>query len=245
MQRVWSSPAQPAQKPPVVELLGQHVGPERGQPLVEAGPALGHQLEQRPVEFHDLVARRAQHEPGAAGRAPPPPPGGVDAPHADHPEVRVQHQVAFEAQEQMLTVGVDAIHRSPAQPLGPAVQRVTRVRSRDLRDRPPARGGSAARRRQSCRPRASSVRAHALSVSRRGPCLEAERRPAPAPSGEPSAGSPSTFSSATRLTGPRWTCSTSASSAGSAARRRPPPASAAPVPPRSRYRIGSPPASTT
>ena len=59
--------AQPAQEPLRVELRREHVGPERGEVLIEARPRRGHQLEHRSVELHDLVLVRAQHEPGAAG----------------------------------------------------------------------------------------------------------------------------------------------------------------------------------
>ena len=55
-------------------------GPERREALVDARARRGQQLEHGPVELHDLVARRAQHEPGAARRAPPAPALAVGAP---------------------------------------------------------------------------------------------------------------------------------------------------------------------
>ena len=67
-----------------VELLGEHVGAERREPLVEARAALGHQLEHRAVELDHLVPARAQHEPRPARRAPPAPAVAVDAPRAGH-----------------------------------------------------------------------------------------------------------------------------------------------------------------
>ena len=41
-------------------------------------------------------------------------------------------EVALEAQEQVLAVGVDRVHRAPGQPLGPAVGAEARVRRADL-----------------------------------------------------------------------------------------------------------------
>ena len=56
-------------------------------------------------------------------------------------------EVALEAQEQVLAVGVDRLDRAAGQPLGPAVQREARVRRAQLvghaagQDRPdPVRG---------------------------------------------------------------------------------------------------------
>ena len=46
----------------------------------------------------------------------------------------MDREVAFEAQEQVLAVGVDGADGSPGQPLRPAVQAVARVRRLDRAD---------------------------------------------------------------------------------------------------------------
>ena len=50
--------AQPAQERLLVELGGEDVRAQAGEPLVEARPRLGHQLEHRAVELRDELARR-------------------------------------------------------------------------------------------------------------------------------------------------------------------------------------------
>ena len=126
--RVGSSWRRRRRKLRLVELGGQDVGPEAGQPLVEARARLGHQLEHRTAELDGVLPVAADHEPGRrrrrAGRAHPP--------RARHAQVRVDHQVALEADEQVLAVGVDRPHDPPAQPLGPAVAAEPRVRRGDL-----------------------------------------------------------------------------------------------------------------
>ena len=120
--------------------LGQDVGPERGQPLVEARARLGHQLQHRAAELDHVLPVMAHHEPGGGRRGAfrPHPPG------AGHAQVRVDDQVALEADEEVLAVDVDRAHRAPAQALGPAVAAEARVRRRDLvrhaalQDRPDA-----------------------------------------------------------------------------------------------------------
>ena len=126
------APAQPAQEALGVELVGQHVGSERRETPVETRARLGQQLEHGPVELDDLVRRRAQHEPGAPRRPAPPARPLVGAPDARHPQVGVQHEVALEAQEQMLAVGVDGADGAPGEALGPAVHRMAALRGDDL-----------------------------------------------------------------------------------------------------------------
>ena len=58
----------------------------------------------------------------------------VDAPLAGHAQVGVQRQVALEADEQVLAVGVHAAHGAARQALGPAVGAVARVRGLDRLD---------------------------------------------------------------------------------------------------------------
>ena len=132
MPRVGSSARRRARNASASNAVGEHVRAERGEPLVEARAALRHQLQHRPVELDDVVAARAEHEPGAARRAAPARAVAVDRPRARHAQVRVQHEIAFEAQEQVLAVRVDLRHRAAAQPLGPAVARVARLRREDL-----------------------------------------------------------------------------------------------------------------
>ena len=96
-------------------------GPERGEPPVEAGARVGHQLQHRPVELHDLVLGGADHQPGPARGAAPALAAAVDAPLPAHAQVGVQRQVAFEADEQVLAVGVD--RRAPPRPASRSGQR--------------------------------------------------------------------------------------------------------------------------
>ena len=72
-------------------------------------------------------ARRADAAPALA--AP------VDAPLPGHAQVRVQRQVALEADEQVLAVRVHRAHGAPVEPLGPAVHRVAGLRRLDRHDR--------------------------------------------------------------------------------------------------------------
>ena len=70
-QRVGDRPglivgAQPGQKPGGVEGRGEDVGTQRGKPLIEPGPALGDELEPRPVELDYLGISASQHDPGAS-----------------------------------------------------------------------------------------------------------------------------------------------------------------------------------
>ena len=130
-------------------------GPSAGEPLVEARPRRGHQLEHRAVDLPHLalVAADAPARCRRGRRLA----GVAHAPLAAHAQVRVDHQAALEAQEQVLAVGVDRGHRAAGQPLGPAVAPEARVRRRRARPArgPPAPAGSGSRRGGSCRPRAS------------------------------------------------------------------------------------------
>ena len=111
-------------------------GPSARDPVVEARARVGHQLQHRAAELHDLVLGGADHEPGAAAAPAPALPAPVDAPPAVHAEVRVEGQVALEADEQVLALRVHRAHGAPAQPLGPAVAREPRVRRLDRLDLP-------------------------------------------------------------------------------------------------------------
>ena len=126
--------AQADQEAPLVEIVADQVRPQRGDALVEARARVGHQLEHGAVELHDLVLARAQHEPGASRRAPPALSAPVDVPAAAHAQVRVERELALEADEEMLPARIDGAHRTAAQPLRPAVERVARLRGLDLLD---------------------------------------------------------------------------------------------------------------
>ena len=99
-------------------------GPEAGDPLVEARARLGHQLEHRPVELHDLARRRAQDRSqarrGERGQRAP-----ASSTRQDPVMRRCEWivEAALEAQEQVLAVGVDARAPRARQALGPAVAR--------------------------------------------------------------------------------------------------------------------------
>ena len=151
--------AQAREEAPLVELGREDVGAEPGDALVEAHARGGHELEHGPVELHDRVAARAQHEPRAPRRAAPALALAIDAPRAGHAQVRVDDALALEAQEQVLAVGVDGLDRAAGELLGPAVgARSAGGASRARRGRGPrAPGASGARRSGWCRPRASSA----------------------------------------------------------------------------------------
>ena len=131
----------------------EHVGSERGQPAVEAGARVGHQLEHRPVELDHLVLGGADHQPGPPRRAAPALAAPVDAPPPGHAQVRVQRQVALEADEEVLAARVDRAHaaaRRAAPASDPA--RGGAAASRSIRSRVPR-----ARRRPAARPRVDGV----------------------------------------------------------------------------------------
>ena len=131
-QRVADRPrrvvgAQAREEALLVEVGGEDVGAEPGDALVEAHARGRHELEHGPVELHDRVAGGAQHEPRPARRAAPALAIAVDPPRAGHAQMRVDDAVALEAQEQMLAVGVDGLHRAPGQLLRPALGPEARV----------------------------------------------------------------------------------------------------------------------
>ena len=156
--RVGSSSRSRRRNGRLVEVLGHDVGPQSGQPQVEAGARVGHQLQHGAVELDHLVLGGANHQPGPAGGAGPALAGAVHAPAAAHPQVRVEGQVALEAHEEVLAAGVAPADGAPGQALGPAVHAVSGVRGLDRRGSrcPPARRRPAWRRGEGCRPRASS-----------------------------------------------------------------------------------------
>ena len=75
-----------------------------------------------PSNCDDLVHRRrgARATPAAASAASGA--GRVHAPDPGHPQVRVEHQLALEVQEQVLAVRLDARDRAAGEALGPAVR---------------------------------------------------------------------------------------------------------------------------
>ena len=114
--------------------------------------AIGHQLEHGAAELDHLVLGGADHEPRAARRPSPPLPAPVHAPPAVHAEVRVERQVAVEADEEVLALRVHRPDGAPGEPLRPAVAREARMRGLD-RPRSPcrrARRGFGRPRRRSC-----------------------------------------------------------------------------------------------
>ena len=114
MPRVGSSWRRRRRNAPRVELRGEDVGSEPREALVEPRPRLRHQLEHGPVELHHLVsgvritsqARRGLRSSAVRGRSPHMP---------AHAQVGVEREVALEAHEQVLPVGVHRPHR-PAVP---------------------------------------------------------------------------------------------------------------------------------
>src|SRR3954470_20254598 len=98
---------------------------ERAELLVEAVRRGGHQLEHGPVELLHLSPTARDGQPRGAGarlaRVAP-------ARLAAHAQVRVDDEVALEAQEEMLAVGVDRRHRAACEALRPAVAPEPRMR---------------------------------------------------------------------------------------------------------------------
>ena len=158
--RAWGRPrAGGARKALLVELLGARM----------SGPSAASRWSKRvrlsvissstgPSNCTTSCSGVRMHEPGAARRAAPAPAAPVDAPRAAHAQVRVERQVAVEAQEQVLAVRVDrCAPRAPAEPLGPAVHcRGAAAASRSTRSRlaHERRADAGAPRRGSCRPQA-------------------------------------------------------------------------------------------
>ena len=154
--RVGSSLAQAPQEALAVEHGCEHVRAERRELLVEARARRGHELEDRAVELDDLAALRAEHQPRALRRPPPARASAEHAPRAGHPQMRVDDQVALEADEQVLAVGVDRVDpraRRGGRASGPCRSADAASRSRPGRGRR-APGGSGSRHGGSCRPRA-------------------------------------------------------------------------------------------
>ena len=183
----------------------QHVRPERRQPLVKARPALGHQLEHRPVELHHLVA--------AAAAAPATPAAASAA--SDRPARRRPRSPVIRRCEWITDRPRSAMNRClpwvrtsvTARPSSRSGQRSEAWRGCGVRitsGTVPSSTGRirAARRSAIVSSLAASGCAQALRVSRRGPSWNPSAVSAGA-SGELIAGSPSTFSSARRLIAPR------------------------------------------
>ena len=133
--------------------VGQDVGPEGGEPLVEARARLGHQLEHRAAELDHVLpvagASRARPTDGAgpSGRTRQEPVMRRCEWMTRSPSKRRKRCLPWASTER-----TDA----PGQPLGPAVAAEARVRRRDLVRHVPFehRPDPAAPRSGSCRPRA-------------------------------------------------------------------------------------------
>ena len=126
--------AQAAQEALIIELGAEHVRAEPRDAAVEARARVGHQLQLGAVELDDLVVAGAQHEPGPVRRPAPALAAPVDAPAPAQAQVRVERQVAVEADEQVLALRIHGPDAAAAEPLGPAVTAVTRLGSLDLLD---------------------------------------------------------------------------------------------------------------
>ena len=111
----------------LIELLAEHVGAEADQARVKAPARGGHQLEQRAVELHDDRVGVLDHQPRTRRRAPPALAAASHRPSPRHAQVRVQHELALEVDEQMLAVGMHALDRAAGQPRGPTVGAVARL----------------------------------------------------------------------------------------------------------------------
>ena len=107
-------------------------GPRPREALVEARARLRHELEHGAVELQHAAIAAAQEEPQRAGGAGGALVAGQHAPGAAHAQVRVDGQVALEAQEEVLAVGVHGGHGAAGEPLGPAVAPEARVRRGQL-----------------------------------------------------------------------------------------------------------------
>ncbi len=100
--------------------------PEPCDAVVAAGPQAGHEFEHGSVELDHLVALGAEDEPGAPWRAAPRLADRLGVPPPRHPQVRVHGEVAREAQEEVLAVGVDRLDL-------PAARRRSHARSEPWR----------------------------------------------------------------------------------------------------------------
>ncbi len=206
--RVWSSARSRAQEP-----LGrsnsrrQHVGPERGQPLVEPRPPLGHQLEQRAVELdHLVVAARGTRSRPAAPSGPSRSPG----PYTPHTPTIPRCECSTRSPSKRRNRCLPCVSTlRTARPVSRSGQRSSACRGCGVQD---LVGHPALEHRADPVGRVGDRVALGHYALRRqggaGP-LEAERDQR-RPERRVSAGSPSTFSSASRLIRPARTCSTSA-----------------------------------
>ena len=131
----------------LVEALAEDVLPERRELGVAAAARERDQLEQRAVELHDLASARLDHEPGPPRRARPALARLADRPGAAHAQVRVEHEVALEVEQQVLAARLHRRHGAPGEALRPAVAlvaplgRADRVGHAPLQHRPDAVGG--------------------------------------------------------------------------------------------------------
>ena len=154
--RVGSSSRRRAQEARLVELAGEDVRPERREPQVEARAALGHQLEHRPVELDHLVlgacgsrAMRGAARETSACRARRRP---TSRPSAGASGASGRRRSAGRG----VCRGRRRPHGAAAEPLRPAVHRVTRLRVSIATISPPDERGADAVRgaRGSCLPQA-------------------------------------------------------------------------------------------
>jgi signal transduction histidine kinase/HAMP domain-containing protein len=102
--------AEALEHPFEVGRLGKDVGPE---PAQRAGAP--NELEHRAVPEDRLVLGAAQHEPGAAD---PPRAARLDAPAAGHAQVAAEHEVALEAEEQVLPDRLDGFEAASVKSVG-------------------------------------------------------------------------------------------------------------------------------
>ena len=153
----------------------EHVGPERGQALIEPGPPLGHQFEQRTVELDHFLIAGAEHDPRPP-RGAAPPTAGPYTPHTPTiPRCECSTRSPSNRMNRCLP-WVSTLRTARPSRRDPASgrARAAAAESGSRRGRAPrAPGACGWPRRQSCRPRA---RADSLaqtlmrsSVSRRGP----------------------------------------------------------------------------
>ena len=123
--------AQPPQEFVTVERRREDVGSELGEATVETPPRLGEQLEQRSVELNHGRMLAAQHEPRSPRRSLPALAIGMDAPGAGHPQVRMDAEIAFEAEEKVLAVCTHLFDDAASEALGPAIGREAGMRRLD------------------------------------------------------------------------------------------------------------------
>jgi hypothetical protein len=115
-----------------IEALAEYIRPEPGEASIRAQAQIAHELEDGTVELDDLPCLQAQHEPSSIARAAPRPATLVHTPGAGHAQVRVQSEIALEADQQVLAARTRAANRATRESLRPTVGLVARLRGEDL-----------------------------------------------------------------------------------------------------------------